>query len=81
MTNEIIVGEVEFYLVDHTSIAASVEKLSLGVNTEVSAFDPQSKVMMTAKFFGSDFNYANSKEFRRKFATHTQDFELINIGL
>ena len=76
LTNEVIVGEVEFYLVDKTQIANAVEQLQV----EVSAFD-LNKVQITAHFFGSDFTYANSKNFRKRFAQNTQDRELINIGL
>jgi hypothetical protein len=34
-----------------------------------------------AMYLGNDFQYANSKGFRKKFAMQTQDRELINIGL
>ena len=81
MTNEVIVGEVEFFLADKTQIANVMEQLALANSGETSAFAPSPKIFLVAKFFGSDFNYANNKNFRKKFAQHTQDIELINIGL
>jgi len=57
LTNEIVLGEVEFYLVDKTQVKQAVELLAC--HHEVSAFD-QTKIEVKATYFGSDFNYANS---------------------
>lgn len=38
------------------------------------------KVMLVAKYMGSDFNYANSRPFRKKFARNTVDKEILDIG-
>lgn len=51
LTNEIIVGEVEFYLLKYEE------------SHDVNAND-DSEFNFKADFIGTDFNYANSKEFR-----------------
>lgn len=78
MTNEVIVGEVEFYLADKSAVASATEQL---ISADEGAVFEQTKVVLEARFFGTDFNYANSKNFRKKFAKNTQDRELIDIGL
>lgn len=78
LTNEVILGEVEFYMIDKNTIAENMEMLC--IQGEVSAFE-SNKVVLEAKFFGTDFNYANCKNFRKHFAKNTQDKEIINIGL
>jgi hypothetical protein len=68
LTNEVILGEVEFYLIDKNTIQESMEMLC--AQGEFSAFE-SNKVALEAKFFGTDFNYANSKNFRKYFAKNT----------
>jgi|LakMenE01Jun11ns_1017448.scaffolds.fasta_scaffold8348278_1 hypothetical protein len=44
----------------------------------MSSFE-QKKVLL-GTYFGSDFNYANSRPFRKSFANNTQDKDLLDIG-
>lgn len=55
LTNEVIVGEVEFYHMKEGETSA--------------------------EFFGSDFNFSQSKTFRDKFTSLTNDKDLCNLGL
>lgn len=55
-------------MIDKNTIAENMEMLC--VQGEVSAFE-SNKVVLEAKFFGTDFNYANCKNFRKYFAKNT----------
>ena len=70
MTNEIIVGEVEFYLV------AKDKSLNLNNNLQDniqnnnimnSNISKGNEYQLTANFIGTDFNYATSNQFRQIF--------------
>jgi hypothetical protein len=39
MTNGVIVGEVEFYLIDQSAVASATEQLLCSSGSEVSAFE------------------------------------------
>ena len=54
LTNEVIVGEIHFYLLEEGT---------------------------TAKFFGTDFSYATSKDFRASFLEMTKEKALCDVGL
>lgn len=40
----------------------------------------EQKKVLVGTYFGSDFNYANSRPFRKRFANNTQDKDLLDIG-
>ena len=61
LTNEVIVGEVEFYEINRNQIISICETaISQSRQGEISAFE-QTKVIIAGNFFGSDFNYATNK--------------------
>lgn len=69
LTNQIIVGEVEFYLVKHPDIAA------------FAVANPGSSIDLKAYFVGSDYTYAYSQQFRDNvFRDNTLDENLL-VGI
>ena len=69
LTNQIIVGEVEFFLVKHQDIAACA------------GLSPGSSIDLSAYFVGSDYTYAYSQQFRDNvFRDNTLDENLL-VGI
>lgn len=65
LTNEIIVGEVEFYLLGNSQASR--------VNGRIS--DESEEVTLKAEYIGTDYNYALSQEFRQNFAENSLEGE------
>ena len=78
MTNEIIVGEVEYYLIKNDNLSYSQFQLQNQI-PESNQQDLTTEV--TAVFIGTDYNYAVSSEFRNTFITNSMDHEHIKMQL
>lgn len=76
LTNQVIVGEVDFFVLDAAEITAKIQKPSEA--SDNCWLHPRS---YSASFFGSDFHYATQQEFRFKFRSLTLDTSLVELGL
>lgn len=76
LTNQVIVGEVDFFVLDSAQISARIKKPSEA--SDDCWIHPRS---YNANYFGSDFHYATQQDFRFKFRSLTQDTSLIELGL
>ncbi len=64
LNNEIVVGEVDFYLLTKNEKKIPDNHLNISVQNSLKAF-----------FMGSDFNYANSNDFRKMFLENSIENE------
>ena len=76
LTNQVIVGEVDFFVLDVDQLTAKCKNQDDGSDNTW-----QHSTNYEATFFGSDFNYSHQQEFRFKFRSMTQDAHLLEIGL
>eukprot|EP00347_Sterkiella_histriomuscorum_P023431 403334668 len=88
LTNEIIVGEVEFYLVSkeqkqavQTHIEQADELLSQKRHSNNNPMNNSGELELTAKYIGSDFNYATQQEFRQSFLEYSMEQEHAKMQL
>ena len=72
-----IVGEVDFFVLETEQIAQKCREAQGSSSSDVTW---QHARTYSATYFGSDFNYATSREFRSEFRQMTQDEHLLEIG-
>lgn len=73
LTNEVIVVEVEFFIIKAEEVAQ--ESPEIPINFELSVCTEAANVSYSGVFIGTDYNYAFSAEFRKIFEENAVDKE------